>query len=224
MVSLQRGADPVDDLMRRDSFQRACVALARSEGGLLSGQVGDHGVTFLSGARESAKQRRKKLLALADKAAALAERRFAISLHLGASPLVGPTSLALHYEAALGAAESALSQRARIVHAAPEPRRPNQALGELRRQLRELGEHQPDLLPARFDRFIEAVTMRSGYRLEPARAHLEAGLERIAEALVGGGALDASSFEDRAWSSIVRRAKLARSPISSQPIDAWWLT
>ena len=210
MVSLQRDADPVDDLMRRDAFQRACVALARSESGLLSGQVGDHGVTFLSGARESAKQRRKKLLALANKAAGLAARRFGISLHLGASPMVGPTSLTAHYEAALGAAESALSQRARIVHASSDPRRPNPGLGELRRQLRELGEHQPDLLPARFDRFIEAVKMRSGYRLEPARAHLEAGLERIAEALVGGGALESSSFED-ACVELDRTARQART-------------
>ena len=210
MVSLQRDVDPVDDLLRRDAFQRACVGLAQSEGGMLSGQVGDHGVTFLSGARESPKQRRKKLLGLANKAAKLAESRFAIGLHLGVSPLIGPTSLGAHYEAALGAAESALSQRARIVHATSEPRRPNPALGELRQQLRELGEHQPDLLPARFDRFIEAVTMRSGYRLEPARAHLEAGLERIAEALVGGGALEASSFED-ACVELDRAAREART-------------
>jgi AraC-like DNA-binding protein len=210
MVSLQRDADPVDDLMRRDAFQRACVALAQSEGAMLSGQVGDHGVTFLSGARESAAKSRKKLLGLADKAATLAKNRFAIRLHLGVSPLPGSAPLSTHYESALGAAEEALSQRARIVHAAPGPRRPNPALGELRRQLRELGEHRPDLLPARFDRFIEAVTMRSGYRLELARAHLEAGLERIEEALVGGGALEASSFDD-ACAELERAAREART-------------
>ena len=69
-------------------------------------------------------------------------------------------------------------------------------LGDLRRQLGELAQERADLLPASFDRYLEAVAVRCGYRLEPARAHLEAGFERMAEALLSGGAIDEKSFLD----------------------------
>src|SRR5262249_35043175 len=49
LVSLRRDVDPVDELLNRDAFQRACVGLAQSKGGIICGQIGDHGVMFLSG-------------------------------------------------------------------------------------------------------------------------------------------------------------------------------
>ncbi|HEV8246059.1 MAG TPA: helix-turn-helix domain-containing protein, partial [Polyangiaceae bacterium] len=45
-----------------------------------------------------------------------------------------------------------------------------------------------------FERYLEAVALRAGHRLDAARAHLEAGFERVAERLLEGGALDAKSF------------------------------
>ena len=46
-------------------------------------------------------------------------------------------------------------------------------LRELRRKLADTtGSFAP-----RFDRYLEAVAAHSGYRVDPARAHLEAGLD-----------------------------------------------
>jgi AraC-like DNA-binding protein len=195
LMSLERDRDPVDDLMSRDALQRACVDLARSAGGIVSGRVGDHGVTFLSGTKGSMQRAKKKLREVADEAAALARKRFGLDLDVGLSELPSSAPIFEHYEAALEAAEAALSRRVRFVPATSSPNRPGPALGELRRQLGELVERRPDLLPARFDRFLEAVTRRCGYRLEPARAHVEAGFERIAEGLATG-VLEAKSFDD----------------------------
>src|SRR5204862_8027054 len=41
--------DLVDEAVRRHAFQRRAVELARAEGETLAGQIGDHGVVFLSG-------------------------------------------------------------------------------------------------------------------------------------------------------------------------------
>src|SRR4051794_24655545 len=57
--------DPVDDIIRRDAFQRACVDLGRKLGDVASGRVGDHGVTFLMAPGPSAARTRAKLTALA---------------------------------------------------------------------------------------------------------------------------------------------------------------
>jgi AraC-like DNA-binding protein len=194
-LTVGRGSDPVDDLIRRDGFQRACVELARSAGDVISGQVGDHGVSFLSPGG-SGVRRRQRVLDLGERAATLARRRFGLSLHLGLGTLPGSASIVESYQAALQAAEAALSRGARIVHASAETRKPRPVLGELRRQLGELARERADLLPASFDRYVEAVALRCGYRLEPARAHLEAGFERIAEALSFSGTIEEKSFVD----------------------------
>jgi AraC-like DNA-binding protein len=51
-------------------------------------------------------------------------------------------------------------------------------------------EEQPGALPARFDRYLEAVALRSGHRLEVVRPHLEVAFERVAESILGSGALE----------------------------------
>lgn len=209
VVSRASETDPVDDLLRRDAFQRACVELARAAGDVISGQVGDHGVSFLS-AGGSGPRRRQSLLDLGEKAATLARRKYGLDLHLGLGTMPSSASLSEHYAAALAAAEAALSRGVRIVHTASEPPRPRSVLGELRRQLGELAGERADLLPATFDRYLEAVALRSGYRLEPVRAHLEAGFERMAEALLQGGALEEKSFLDMA-ASLERAAQEART-------------
>jgi AraC-like DNA-binding protein len=46
----------------------------------------------------------------------------------------------------------------------------------------------------RFDRYIEAVMVNAGYQPDTVRAHLEAGLERVAEPLLDCGTLDRRSL------------------------------
>ena len=220
MVSRESESDPVDDLLRRETFQRACVDLARASGDVIAGQVGDHGVSFLSAGGAGA-SRRQSLVELGEKAATLARRRYGLNLHLGIGTLASSASLSEHYGAALEAAEAAFSRGARIVQAEPRGRDQRPVLGDLRRQLGELAQERADLLPASFDRYLEAVALRCGYRLEPARAHLEAGFERMAEALFFGGAIDEKSFLDMAEGSSERPRKRVRSTSFSRPIARW---
>jgi len=102
--------DPVDEAIRLDAFQRRAVQLARATGGVIAGQVGEHGAVFLCAGSGSADQRRRQLLHLADRASRLAQREFGIALHFGASGASESTPLSRSYHAALGAAESALSR------------------------------------------------------------------------------------------------------------------
>jgi len=190
-VSRQRDADPVDELIRRDALQRTCAELARASHNTASGRVGEHGISFVCAGSSSTQRTRRKLLDLADETSVIARRRFGLGLHFGISLL--PLALSRQYQMALGAAETALSQGVAMVHAEEDAPTPT-PLGRLRQELGRLVDEKPHALPARFDRFLEAVAVRCGYRLDPARAHVEAGFERMAEALVDSGALDAKSF------------------------------
>ena len=51
-VNTKRDSDPVDELIRRDAFQRACVALGHAKHAA-SGKIGGHGVTFLCRSQSS---------------------------------------------------------------------------------------------------------------------------------------------------------------------------
>jgi AraC-like DNA-binding protein len=121
-------------------------------------------------------------------------QRFGLSLHFGVNVASGSAPLARSYEAALAAAESALVQGTKIVFVEPGADRPRQSLSHLRRELSRAVKEHPEVLGARFDRYLEAVAVQCGYRIEPARAHLEVGFERMAEPLVDAGALDERSF------------------------------
>ena len=90
-----------------------------------------------------------------------------------------------------------------IVHGEPRPDRSARHLRRLRSKLAESIGARPGLLSPRFNQYIEAILVHCGYRLEPVRAHLEAGLERLAEPLLATGALDEKSFDD--LSTIVER-------------------
>jgi transcriptional regulator GlxA family with amidase domain len=83
-------------------------------------------------------------------------------------------------------------------------------MGRMREELARLVEREPRELPARFERFLETVAVRSGYRLEPARAHVEAGFERMAAVLVDTGTLDAKSLAGLT-ASLERSAREART-------------
>lgn len=187
--------DPVDDLLRRDEFQRACVALARKVGGVAAGRVGDHGVALLVHATGSAARRRNKLLDLGERVRTVA-RRFGFKIHLGTSVPIDAGSLADNYELALSAAEKALSRGQSVVHAEPTRERRGKSLALLRRELGQIVAEHPSKLAARFDRYLEAVALDCGHRLESTRVQLEVGLERLTEALLGTGALDEKSFEE----------------------------
>ncbi len=191
-VSRVPDLDPVEDAIRRDAFQRASVGVARAAGDMIAGQVGDYGVVFLSAAKGSASKKKQKLLSLAGPIEALARRRFGLSLHLGISQ--GATvPLSRSYQAALGAAESALIQGAKLVTADPGTDRPSW-LRHLRDELRRVVQEQPRMLPARFDRFLEVVSLQAGSRVDPARAHLEICFERIADVLLASGILGENGF------------------------------
>ena len=179
----------VEDVLRRDAFQRASVMLARKSGDAVCARVGDHGVAFLVDYQRSAGRTRARLVELATRASTLA-RRFGLRLHAGVAQQADASSLPACYRAALGAAEEALSRGIAVVHAEARPEPSTKRLRELRGRLAESVSERPNLLSPRFERYIEAVLVHCGYRLESTRAHLEAGLERLAEPLLATGALN----------------------------------
>jgi AraC-like DNA-binding protein len=204
-----QSADPVARLVHRDAFQRACVALARKKGEMVAGPIGDHGVMFLSSAPGSDERRRRRLLEIGTGATALA-RRDGLSLHLGMSRMGSATPLPEQYRDALGAAEHALSEGVGIARGVPVAHRPGVFLDELARQLSQLLDEKPASLPARFDRYIEVISQHDGHRLDPVRAHLEAGFARIAEAARERSVVDARSLSVL-YETLERSAREART-------------
>jgi AraC-like DNA-binding protein len=192
-VDREARSDPVEDALRRHAFQRSAVELAIEFGDTISGRVGDHGVAFLCVADGSQDRKRQRLLALADRARELGRRRFGLSLHFGVSLGRDATLLARTYQAALRAAESALAQGTRVVSLDPNESPPAHSLRHLREALTATLEQKPAELPARFERYVETVVVHSGYRIEPAQAHLEVGFERITSELVKLGLLEPKS-------------------------------
>jgi AraC-like DNA-binding protein len=195
--------DAIDDRIRRDSFQRACVGLARQAGNLVSGQVGDHGVTFLGAGSGPASriQVRRKLLEVAQEASTLGRRRHGFGLHLGLGAPESPMSR--QYQEALGAAQQALASGSRMVTAGQKPSAPSD-LSRLRRALIGPIDEKPDALAVRFDRFLDAVSSQVGHRLDVAKLCIEAGFERAVETVLGRGAFETSTFA--ALESEVERA------------------
>jgi AraC-like DNA-binding protein len=187
--------DPVDELLRRDAFQRACVALARKLGDVVCGPVGDHGVVFLVDFTGSPARTRARLTELATRAAHTA-RRFGFKLRAGIHPGNDHATLLARYRSALVAAELAVSRgqasafaEERATHSRKDVRRLCTRLGQ------SSAERAQELAP-RFDQYAEAVLLHHGYRFEPVRAELDAGIERMAEPLLAAGALDEKSFDD----------------------------
>ncbi|HEV8244465.1 MAG TPA: AraC family transcriptional regulator, partial [Polyangiaceae bacterium] len=195
LVSRRTDSDPVDDVLRRHAFQRACADLALATGEVVSGQIGDHGVTFLAARKGSARSRRQFLIEIAERAFALS-RRFGLGLHWGFSLPDTGLLISDQYRAALGAAESALSRGERQVHASVAAAAQGLGLGELRQELAELFDRQPDRVPAKFERYLEAVAHGSGFRLEATRVHLQVALERMTLGLRAGEGLEERSLRE----------------------------
>jgi AraC-like DNA-binding protein len=188
----QPDLDPVEEAIRRDAFQRSAVALARSVGDAAAGQVGDHGVVFLSGLDASAQKKKQKVLLLANRVSALG-RKFGFSVHFGACPAYATAPLATSYHAALGAAETALVQRKELLFAAPSEAVSRPSLRRLRQELEGTAEERPSAFQAKFAHYLESVAAECGHRIDLARAHLEIGFERITDPLVRSGVLDEKS-------------------------------
>jgi AraC-like DNA-binding protein len=182
----------VDDLIRRNAFQRACVELAAKQGETIGGQIGGYGMTFLSAAGGSPATRRRRLELLTQNARRLADKDFGLRLHLGISSAGAP--LPRQYHLALAAAEAALARNEPFLHAEPGTA-PNSSLRRMREDLVRTAERQPDALPARFEAFLETVAARSVYRREAVSVELEVAFERVASALLASGALEPKSFE-----------------------------
>ena len=204
--------DPVEEALRRDAFQRASFELARSMTDVISGRVGNHGVVFLSATSGSAQRKRQRLVDVAERAALLSRDRFGLSVHFGACVASGSAPLSQSYQAALGAAQSALTQRARIVFAGTDANKPAYSLRHLHQELARIVLEKPALLGARFDHYLEVVALHCGYRIEAAQAHLEVGFERMAEPLLNAGLLDQKGF-------IALREALDRGASEADTID-----
>jgi AraC-like DNA-binding protein len=193
-VSQLPNRDPVEEAIQRDAFQRSTVHLARSAGDAIAGQVGDHGVVFLMAAGGPPQRRRRRLRDVAERVTALARHDFGFTLYCGSADAPKSSPIDRSYQAALAAAESALVQGTGRVVPASSQGLGADSLWHLRRDLGYGIEERPDALAARFERYVEAVAARSGYRMEPLRIHLEVGFQRMAEPLLDNVTLGAQGL------------------------------
>lgn len=230
----RRDADPIEDVLQREALQRACAAYAAKRGGMVCGRIGNHGVSLLVDDSGSGPRVRSKLVDLAQRIAGLA-RRFGFRLHAGVSDPADPRGVPARHQAALAAAESALSQGVSLVRAEPRATRRGAALGELRGELVKALLESPSRLPTLVDRYLEAAAVRTGYRLEPTRTHLEAAFESMVAALTTGSALEAKGVDEltlgvensadnattvRDLLAVYRRAALDLAEIAARPTAA----
>jgi len=195
MLGRDREVDPVDDLLQRDAFQRACVEVCRKRGGILCGRIGDHGIVLLVNDLKSGQRLRARLTDVGERVAALA-KRFGLRLCVGICAAGDDDLLPARYQSALAAAEQALSQGRSIVYAGRGPRPAQSPLGEQRRLVAAAVGESPNLLSPRFDRFLEVLLVHCGHRLEPIRAHLESAFDQVIDALRATGALQEKSLAD----------------------------
>jgi AraC-like DNA-binding protein len=206
----QRSLEPVDELVRCDAFQRLTATLSREMGDMISGRLGDHGVVVLSGRGGSPSEKKRALRTFADRVATSARQLYGLSVHFGASANSASRLAADDYQAALAAAEAALTQGTRIVVAEPRKEPPQEGLREMRDDLARVAAEQPSQLVARFDRYAEACSIRGGYRLEATRRQLEIAFERLTLELSKSGAL-ASKSRRALEQRVDRLAEQARS-------------
>lgn len=164
-------------------------------GGVISGRAGDYGVVFVGGANGAAAQKKQELYDLLERVDRVARREFGMSLHFGASVGSGKVPLWRTYRVALARAESALGQGTRVAFGDAGMGDPGSSFRRLRRELGASAVEHPTSLPARFERYAQAVAAQCGHHMDLTRAHLESGFERIAEPLVIGRVLEKKSFE-----------------------------
>jgi AraC-like DNA-binding protein len=189
LLDARSETDPVEALLRRDAFHRACIPLVTQVGSVVAGRVSDHVLTLLLDEPRTGPHARRKLTELMRRVDAIA-RGCDLNVHWGLAVGSDARSLPARYQAALAAAEHALSVGEPASDSTAGPTREVGLLSGLRRQLALVARENPALLPARFDRYVEAACRECGYRVEPIRVHFEAGLEQIVNSLSDVGALD----------------------------------
>ncbi|HEV8245324.1 MAG TPA: hypothetical protein VGP93_06135, partial [Polyangiaceae bacterium] len=155
-------SDAIDELLRRDAFQRAAVVLARKAEGVACGRVSDLGVVLLTDDAGSGPRVRAKLSELATRVAALG-RRFGFKLHFGVGLPKDAESLPTRYLVALSAAQRAVSKDASMIHGEPRPEHSAKHLRKVRQQLVE-GVGDGRTLSARFEHYTQTVLEHCGYR------------------------------------------------------------
>jgi AraC-like DNA-binding protein len=188
-------SEPVEEALARAAFQRAAADFAKRRGHVVSGRVGDRGITLLTDSAETGVRARNTLTDLGQRMAQLA-KAFGFKLHLGAALATGRGSLATRYRTALGAAEKALSRGVALEFGSEAPGSSGEVLRQLRTHLGLSVEGPPAHLALRFERYLDAVLADTGYRAELARGHIQLGLERLAEPLLSSGALQPKSFDE----------------------------
>jgi AraC-like DNA-binding protein len=206
----EREPDALDELVRRDAFQRACCELALDRDATASGPLGHHGVVFVVDDSGPGARVRVGLNDLAARVAALA-KRYELSLHAGITQDDGSTTALPHrYQRALWTAEKALSESTGILHSTREPRSSGDVLRELRAEIADSIKQQPSLLVPRFDRYVQAVLAHVGYRLERTQGELLAGVERLTEPLLAAGLIQRKSHREMLH-ALEQRAEAART-------------
>ena len=189
------GQDAIEELVACHAFQRESAKLATECRDVVCGQVGDHGVALLAAFTGAGARARTELIDLVSTAATHA-RRFGFRLHAGIALAAGSQSFPARYRAALAAADTALVRGVSSVFAPDRPESPARRLAELRPELAESIDGRKNVLRARFERYVEAVVAHAGYQFDATRAHLEAGLDRLAEPLLSSGQLDRKGFDE----------------------------
>jgi AraC-like DNA-binding protein len=183
LAERRTGRDPVEQAVARDALQRKSATIAQELGNVVSGRVGEHGIVLLSAGSGPARRCAER--------AARAAQQLGFSLCFGLCAATESDPLGRSYRSALSAAEVALVRGSKTVTGGA-PR----SLGELRRELGRVLDHDPRTLAGKFEPYLGAVAARCGHRVDPARGHLEAGFERLAEPLLASGALDDKSFSE----------------------------
>ncbi|HEV8247088.1 MAG TPA: AraC family transcriptional regulator, partial [Polyangiaceae bacterium] len=186
-------ADPIDDALQRDAFQRAVTESALAES-LVCGRVSDHGVVFLAALASQGVRARAQLTEVARRTSETA-RRFGFALHAGIALALPGASLPARYRAALAAADTALVRGTALVLASDRSEASHRKLGRLRAALAESSVGQPKLLVTRFERYVEAVVAHAGYQFDATRAHLEVAFNQLTEPLLASGQLDVKGLE-----------------------------
>jgi AraC-like DNA-binding protein len=202
--------DAVKAMLQRDAFQRACVEIARGQSNVVAGRIGHHGVFLLASFPGSRARPESELERLALRVAGLARKRYKLELHLGLCARSGDSSLEQCFEQALGAAERALSEDVPLIRARRRAESTASPVRQLRRGLAATSARRSASLESRFERYIEAVAIECGYRLELARSELAAGFDRAAEALLEAGALEERAYAEMC-SALDRSARDART-------------
>ena len=190
-----------------DRIDSGVLSRARSKhGGVIAGRLGDHGVVFL--AAVGGGLLRSPRLARSWPIERLRSLTLGFELHLGPAHFPPSASVSEHYQAALRAAEMALSKEVRFVRDAPQTERGPSPLGELRNELTQLAEQSPKALPA-----IRAISGDCGATLRlPARARTGTSRSGIREHLGRAASGRRHRAEESGRSQKFSRSRRQRGP------------